>query len=582
MEMEAGGLFATMVPEKQLEERCERSLEKIFRPSQCLRSIEGPREVKCLPVIVQDRMQEHWQKGLDFSSLGQWEEAITCYSKAINLDPQRVKGPTGPGDTSGREAARLRPAAMLAVLGSLSRARLGGQHALRVSMVQAELYQQRAEAFLQLCDFQSAMLNFRKALTLAPAQQQPCLARLALVLDLQGRCLLDQELYCEALEAFTRAAELQPHCRVFRQRSIMCLAALNKFPECLQTVNRDLKEDVRNPDLYVLRASLYERFGVPGPDDAWPPGQLALCYQDIQQALELEPQHGAAQALKQRLLRRGREAKAEAVTKALRGDLRGALLKISFAIENDPWAADFFILRGTLLRRLKNFSAACEDFARARELGAEGGPEAQEAWRQLVLTYNDCAVRCYALGLFDEAVRLLGEALRNEKREKGLYINRGDCFLRLGELAYALADYQQALELSPGDWGVRRRVAMVLHEQGQQDLAARQYQEAEARFSAAIKHDPHKPLYYLCRARARVRRGGVESAREDVALSLWLDPTDSEVQPWHRSPMSAMGNAPSLLPWLFLRLFGATVLNRESAAGVKRPIGVKVQVRQQC
>ncbi|KFV86469.1 Tetratricopeptide repeat protein 16, partial [Struthio camelus australis] len=155
-------------------------------------------------------------------------------------------------------------------------------------------------------------------------------------------------------------------------------------------------------------------------------GQLALCYQDIQQALELEPQHGAAQALKQRLLRRGREAKAEAVTKALRGDLRGALLKISFAIENDPWAADFFILRwGTLLRRLKNFSAACEDFARARELGAEGGPEAQEAWRQLVLTYNDCAVRCYALGLFDEAVRLLGEALRNEKREKGLYINRG-------------------------------------------------------------------------------------------------------------------------------------------------------------
>lgn len=50
-------------------------------------------------------------------------------------------------------------------------------------MVQAELYEQQAEAFLQLRDFQSAMLNFRKVFTLV--QEQPCLALLALVLDLQ-------------------------------------------------------------------------------------------------------------------------------------------------------------------------------------------------------------------------------------------------------------------------------------------------------------------------------------------------------------------------------------------------------------
>lgn len=61
----------------------------------------------------------------------------------------------------------------------------GGQQGLRVSVVQAELYEQRAEAFLQLCDFQSAALNFRKVLTLGPAREQHCLARLALVLDLQ-------------------------------------------------------------------------------------------------------------------------------------------------------------------------------------------------------------------------------------------------------------------------------------------------------------------------------------------------------------------------------------------------------------
>ncbi|NXK53578.1 TTC16 protein, partial [Chauna torquata] len=253
--------------------------------------------------------------------------------------------------------------------------------------------------------WEEAIICYTKAISLDPQR---------------GQCLLDQELYSEALEAFTRAAELQPHRRVFRRRSISCLAALNEFPECLRMLNRDLKEDARNPDLYVLRASFVWAAGSPGP-----PGQLALCHQDIQRALELEPPKVSARALWQRLLRRGQEAKAEAVSKALCGDLRGAVLKISFAIENDPLAAEFFTLRGALLRRLKDFSAAHKDLAEARELCAEEGPGAQEAQRQLVLTYNDRAVHCYALGRLDEAVMLLGEALRDERTEKGLYVNRG-------------------------------------------------------------------------------------------------------------------------------------------------------------
>ncbi|XP_032056409.1 tetratricopeptide repeat protein 16 [Aythya fuligula] len=458
--MAAEELFVTAVPEEQLEASRERALQRIFGSSHCLRGIERPREAGPFGAVVQGRMREHWQKGLEFSSCGQWEEAIICYTKAIGLDPQR-----------------------------------------------AELYEQRAEAFLQLCDFQSAVLNLRKVLALGPAREQHCLARLALVLDLQ-------------------------------------------FPECLRMLNRDLAEDARNPDLYVLRASFYEHFGqvrplqsprdpgcsswrwgtqveAPGPEGSRPPGQLSLCHQDIQRALELDPQHGAAQALQQRLRRRGLEAKAEAVSKALRGDLHGALLRISFAIETNPLAAEFFTLRGALLRRLKDFGAALKDLAKARQLCADEGPEAQEARRQLALTYNDRAVLCYARGRLDEAVMLLGEALRDERTEEGLYVNRGDCFLRLGELAHALADYQQALELSPGNLGVQRRVAAALHELGRRDMAARWYQQAEARFSATIEHDPQEALHHLHRARLCPQK--VQSTREDTLQSLWLDPTDSEI-----------------------------------------------------
>lgn len=81
--------------------------------------------------------------------------------------------------------------------------------------------------------------------------------------------------------------------------------------------------------------------------------------------------------------------------------------------------------RGALLRRLKDFGAALKDLAKARQLCADEGPEAQEARRQLVLTYNDRAVHCYTRGRLNEAVMLLGEALRDERTEEGLYVNRG-------------------------------------------------------------------------------------------------------------------------------------------------------------
>jgi len=49
-----------------------------------------------------------------------------------------------------------------------------------------------------------------------------------------------------------------------------------------------------------------------------------------------------------------------------------------------------------------------------------------------VLPYSDCAVHCYTLGRFDEAVMLLGEAVWDERREEGLCVNRGGMDLGWG------------------------------------------------------------------------------------------------------------------------------------------------------
>ncbi|XP_067398296.1 tetratricopeptide repeat protein 16 [Emydura macquarii macquarii] len=470
MKKETEGLCPTAVSEEKLQKAQEKSLRQIFGLSQTLRNLEDPSGVKSPTAIVQNRIQEHCQRGKAFFSQGEWEKAVICYSKAINLDPQQV-----------------------------------------------EFYVQKAEAFLQLCDFQSAVLNLRKAFSLSSAKEK-YVVRMAFILYLQGQCLFDQEVYWDALESFTRASELQPDNSVYRRRSIACLAALNRFRDCFRLVSEELDQDSKNPDLYILRARLYEHFS-----------QAALCYQDIQEAIALEPQHEEARVLMQRLLKRAQKAKNQAMNKALKGNLKDALLKITFAIENSPLDAGYFIFRGTLHRRLKDFNSAIDDYIKATELCEEEGAEATEAQRQLLLTYNDFAVHCYTKGFFEEAVLLLNKALKAEKNEKGLYVNRGDCLFRLGELTFALADYQQALELSPMDFSLRRRVGMLLDELGLQELKDRKYQRAVYCFSGAIENNPRMPRYYLHRAKGRLFLQDVMNAKEDVIIALLLDPENEAV-----------------------------------------------------
>lgn len=54
-----------------------------------------------------------------------------------------------------------------------------------------------------------------------------------------------------------------------------------------------------------------------------------------------------------------------------------------------------------------------------------------------------------------------------------LSCSSSDCLFQLGELSYALADYQQALELSPWDMSLQRRVSMLLDKLGMQELRRR-------------------------------------------------------------------------------------------------------------
>uniref|UniRef100_M3ZCV4 Tetratricopeptide repeat domain 16 n=1 Tax=Xiphophorus maculatus TaxID=8083 RepID=M3ZCV4_XIPMA len=359
----------------------------------------------------------------------QYEEAVLCFSKAIYLQPE-----------------------------------------------QTELHVSQGEAFIQLCDFQSAADSYNQANFLDPGVFN---ARLSFIYNMQAQCVFDRGLFLEALDLFEKAAELKPEAAsAFRIRT-------------------------------------------------------ACCLRDLRSALELDPESQQAKAMQQHLKEAGEENRQQAVIRMLSGQLQEALCLINAALESNPENGQLYLF-GTLYRRLKEFISAIEDLILAAELcepkeeeRKESSSVLKEVQLQLALTYNDFAVQCFSRGLYDEALLLLNKAIKEDKNLGGLYLNRG-CFFRQADWCYALLDYQQAEEmLSPNEPALRLRLA-VIHSTLGSFCFHEYFQDAADMFSLAIMYNPTASPYYEYRSKALRRIHDLSGAREDLIRLLILDPDNEE------------------------------------------------------
>ncbi|XP_037653247.1 tetratricopeptide repeat protein 16 [Choloepus didactylus] len=441
------------------------TLQLIFGTSQVFQGFEEP-QPKPKGLTVPLKVREYYFQGQRSLEREDWETAVLFCSRVLHLDPHLV-----------------------------------------------DFYALRAEAYIQLCDFSSAAQNLRRAHSFEP-ENTKYLERLTLVLYLQGQCLFEQCAYVDALNVFLQASELQPKKSCFRYRCMACLLALERHQDCLLLIAKELKQCSTNSDIYILRARLYNVLQKP-----------SLCYRDLHSALLLEPKHPQAKVLLKMMVNQSQKARQDAGVLAVQGHLQQALQRINCAIENNPLDPSLFLFRGTMYRRLRKFDGAVEDFLKTLDMAPESQEDVvQQAQRQLLLAYNDFAVHCYTQGAYQESVLLLNQALKDEQREKGLYINRGDCFFQLGNLAFAEADYQQALALSPHDQGATLRMGLLQEKMGTCEQRRRQFQKAENHFSVAIQHNPQKAQYYLHRAKSRQMLQNFFGARQDLATVLILDP----------------------------------------------------------
>ncbi|KAM8761237.1 tetratricopeptide repeat protein 16-like isoform 1-T1 [Acanthopagrus schlegelii] len=491
-ELQAGeySLFPTAVSEEKLDEARRKSpLKQLFGKIILAPEKERPQRPDLqASLIIQSKAAEHYKNGTEAMGKSQYEKAVFCFSKAITLRPE-----------------------------------------------QTQLHVSQGEAYLQLCDFQSAAACYKRACLLEPRAFS---ARLAFIYHLQGQCLFDRGLFEEALEAFSKAAEVKPGCKAYEVKRLACLTAAGHHSDCLKLVNNLMVSDGPTSDLYIMRAGLHKLLN-----------QTSQCYQDVKSALLLNPTCPQAGALRLQLQEASEKARQKAVDLTLTGRLSEALCMINIALDNSPQNARLYLFRGILYRRLKDFTAAIEDLVQAVELSDEEEKEVRgqaktsdetdgndslqdEAQFQLVLTYNDFAVQCFSRGLYAESTLLLNKAIDEEKSQAGLYLNRGDCFFKQGEWCFALADYQQAEEMMrPDDPAVRLRLAVLHNTLGSFRFQDGKFKEAADKFSLAIKYNPTASQYYENRSKASRKLLNLKSARQDVICMLILDPSNEELAP---------------------------------------------------
>lgn len=268
--------------------------------------------------------------------------------------------------------------------------------------------------------------------------------------------------------------------------------------------------------------------------------QVSKCYHDVECALEIDSENSDALEFIQELKTRSDHAKNQAVGFSLVGKKEEAVRKMNSVIESDPHTAHHHIFRGAIHRQNGSYNSAVDDFLLAmNKCGHQYDNEVyKQASRQLVLTYNDFAVECFRRGLYNDAIVLLNKAIREEKNDPGLYTNRGDCFFKLQEYRFALADYQLSHTLQRDiskerlqDLEIDYRLAVVYYTLGMRTFSECKFSAAEEYFTNAISHSSYTARYYMCRARTRYELKNISEAKNDTLKALLLDTTSEDCLP---------------------------------------------------
>ncbi len=160
--------------------------------------------------------------------------------------------------------------------------------------------------------------------------------------------------------------------------------------------------------------------------------------ESFNKAIELEPDSAGVYVHRARI-------------RALKNDAPAALRDVEHALKLQPGAVQALQLHASLLGSSGKYDQALADLTALRE----AMPNNPEVLLQMAALYQ-------ASKQLHKAVTTYDRLIENDAKNLVAYRGRADTYLSLGKQAEAIADYEAALKIEPGNSGVLNNLAWVL------------------------------------------------------------------------------------------------------------------------
>jgi tetratricopeptide (TPR) repeat protein len=231
-------------------------------------------------------------------------------------------------------------------------------------------------------------------------------------------------------------------------------------------------------------------------------GNLDAAIADFSEAIRLAPKFAVAYANRSRTFLRKRE-------------FDRALADADEAIRIDPQHLEGYMRRGYVLREMRNFDGALAAFNRAAEIDPKS-PWPPVGRGEIFADKKD----------YDHAIAEFESAIRLDPTYAIAFSLRAYVYYRKGDLDQALNDVNDAFKHGKAAATYNHR-ALVQH-------AKREYAEAIADLTEAIRLDPTSSNYYSNRGRTYNAKKEYDWAILDLNQSIRLNPANS-LPYWNRA-----------------------------------------------
>eukprot|EP00467_Chlorarachnion_reptans_P009088 CAMPEP_0114487220 /NCGR_PEP_ID=MMETSP0109-20121206/646_1 /TAXON_ID=29199 /ORGANISM="Chlorarachnion reptans, Strain CCCM449" /LENGTH=475 /DNA_ID=CAMNT_0001663463 /DNA_START=59 /DNA_END=1483 /DNA_ORIENTATION=+ len=399
----------------------------------------------------------------------------------------------------------------------------------------AELYEYRAEIYIQLCDFGSAILNYRKALSLCPREKK-FVERMARIMFVRGRLHVEDEELDQAIDAFKEAAKLVPTNPQYELECARIYFSKNLCKTALDSIENILASHPDYTDAYHLRAKILIRLG-----------EYSMAKIDIENVEKRDSNDVRVKKMAD-LIKQEAQSKFVQATQFYTSGLNGQCIALlSNTLAWNP-TVEGYRLRATAFRTEGKFNASIADLKCAMQLvqskaeetnHSHSDMELKDIQRQLAFTLNDIGICLLNIGgKVNEAIDCFRKAISRWEREPQFHANLADSYKELNQLDNALKYYQKAFSIladrGKTDGDIYHKVLTGLcslrYDRGRRMFNNTNYMEAEQEYSHAIRLSPNTAMLRFCRGESRLQLLNLLGAYFDFKKAVELDPKFNKAQ----------------------------------------------------